>query len=845
MSLRRQASRAARYKEQTEILKQRRASLTRARGDLLRDALAASERLRDERRDREAEAAAALARAESALAQARLEAGEASTRRDALREALATLEASIARDDALLDANKRAAMDLAARRAALEREGRDFSSEQTRAARDLADLQERLERTVAEARAKSLAREEADRLASEAADACAALEAELEGTRTRALNAAGERVGARNARHEVDLAAERISASLSRLAETGARIGEELAGREREAGEAEREAARLKAAAAEASGRVAAIEEELLRLSASLAGAEAAREAARESAGALDHRLAALLETLRAREISVNEVRQALRGAGLAEHGALSDRIRPRAGWEDAVGLVLGTDSDALLASGDVRRAVDAMRSLSAARMVRADWRHETHAERPGDSLGWDAVLEGYAGLSPAERAALPATAFVESLEDASALSRAAPRDDVRDPRPRGRPRTRRPRGRAGRRGLRPLRAAARGRNPDPPPPRGPRRARSGGGRPGSAAGPPRFARGGPPGPARCRDRGAGRAQRLRRAPRGEARRSRPAPAGAPDDLRGARRLDRQRRPGSRRAVAPWRKTSAASPGPRTKPTSGRASFPRRSPRRARPRSRAPTSSPTAAPRPRSRPSAGGRWRPRATHSRRRTRRSSGACAEATEEEARIATRAAELTHEEAEARARQTANLAARETRAVEHSAAVETALEIASRVEVAEAATRTDRSALDAARESRFEAEVTSTRASSDLEHLVAQCREEFGVEPDGLEAPADASPEALAALEAEVARARRLDRAPGPGQRPRLRGVQGDVRAPRLPDDAARRPPTVDRGAPGVDPQDQRDVLRALRRGVRRDQRELHGRSSRASSGAARRR
>ena len=215
-SLKRQASRAARYKEQTEILRQRKASLTRARGDILREALTAGEKLRDQRRDREAEAAAVLARAESALAQARLEAGEASARRDALREALASLEASIARDDALLDANKRAALDLAARRAALEREGRDFSSEQTRAARDLADLQERLERTVAEARAKSLAREEADRLASEAGAACAALERELEEMRTRALNAAGERVAARNARHEVDLAAERIAASLAR-----------------------------------------------------------------------------------------------------------------------------------------------------------------------------------------------------------------------------------------------------------------------------------------------------------------------------------------------------------------------------------------------------------------------------------------------------------------------------------------------------------------------------------------------------------------------------------------------------------------------------------------------------
>ncbi len=248
-SLRRQASRAARYKEQSELLRHRKASLVRARADLLDEALRAAEKLRDERRDREAEAAAALARAEAGLASARLEASDAAERRDALREALAALESAIARDDALLESNRRAAMDLAARRSAIEREGRDFSAEQSRAVRDLAELEERLARSVAEARAKSLAREEADRKASEAALRCAALERELEETRNHALAAAGERVATRNARHEVDLAAERVAASLSRLAGSSARISEELAVREAEASEAQAEAARLLEAA--------------------------------------------------------------------------------------------------------------------------------------------------------------------------------------------------------------------------------------------------------------------------------------------------------------------------------------------------------------------------------------------------------------------------------------------------------------------------------------------------------------------------------------------------------------------------------------------------------------------
>jgi len=758
-SLKRQASRAARYKEQTEILRQKKASLTRSRGDLLRGALTASERLRDERRDREAEAAAVLARAESALAQARLEAGEASARRDALREALASLEASIARDDALLDANKRATLDLAARRAALEREGRDFSSEQTRAARDLADLQERLERTVAEARAKSLAREEADRLASEAGAACAALERELEEMRTRALNAAGERVAARNARHEVDLAAERIAASLARLAQTGARIAEELSGREREANEAEREAARLKAAAEDATARVTAIDTELGRLSARLTEAEAARDDAHAAAGALEHRLAALVETLRARETSVNEVRQALRAAGLSEHGALSDRIRPRDGWEDAVGLVLGNDSDALLASGDVRLAVEAMRSLSSARMVRSDWRHETREERPAPSVGWDAVLEGHAALSVAERAALPRTAFVESLADALALSETNPgmtfvtrqREVVRGPVVRvagpaaeatGLFALRREQETLSRRlhearealsaaegGLEGLRGQRLAREAERPALREAEREAQGA----SSA----FA-------ARFEER-LGERDRMRR----EHETLTTEKAALSKEASGlqTRRLALEE---EERRLAQAEDDAHRRIGLLSDSLSeARASAQSRGDELAHRR----TEAEVAAERRRSMEAA--RDTLRETHSTLERR-----LAEATEEEARIATRAAELTHEEAEARARQIANLSARETQAVAHGDAVETAREIAARVETADAATRTDRAALDAARESRFEAEVTATRAASDLEHLVAQCREDFGVEPEALEPPADASPDALAALEAEVA-------------------------------------------------------------------------------------
>ena len=758
-SLKRQASRAARYKEQSEQLKQRKALLTRARADALRETLSAAERLRDERRDREAEAAAALGRAEAELASARLAASEATNARDALREALASLEAAIARDDALLESNHRAAIDLAARRAALEREGRDFSAEQTRAAQDLADLEERLERAVAEARARSLAREEADRRAAEAAVACAALERELEETRGRALSASGERIATRNARHEVDLAAERVAASLSRLAQAGGKVEAELSTRERDAAEAEAEETRLAQAAGEAAARVTGIEAELAGIAAALAEAEAAREAARQSASAVEHRLAALEETLRARETSVNEVRQALRGAGLHADRALSERVRPRSGWEDAVGLVLGGDADALLTSGDVAAAVAAMRPLASGRFVRADWRIEPRRDSSREALGWADVLDGFAELSPAERAALPAAAFVEDLGQALFLAERHPdttfvtrgREVVRGPVVRvagpsaeasgvfalrreadGLAR-RRDEARAlldrSERHVEDRRAArAAGESALPPLREAEREAR---------AAHSAFA-------ARLEERLADR-DRLRRERdtlAGEALALREEAAGL--SARRAALEEEERRHAEAEDAAHQRigVLSVSLSEARGFAVSASEELAHRR-----------TEAEVAAERRRAMEAARDTLKEtRSTLERR--------LAEATEEEARIVARSAELAQEETDARERQKANLTAREERAAAHAASTETAREASLRVEAAEATTRGDRAALDAAREARFEAEVQATRAGSDLEHLVAQAREEFGVAPEELAAPEDAGAEALAALEAEVA-------------------------------------------------------------------------------------
>ncbi|HYR46941.1 MAG TPA: AAA family ATPase, partial [Thermoanaerobaculia bacterium] len=406
VSLKRQASRAARYKEKTAALRERKASIARARHDKLSAALGEAERLRASRQDQEAEAAAALARAESELAAARLTASEAAADRDRLRDLVASLEASIQRDQALRDGNRRAAADLAARDESLERESREFDVEREGAARELAELEERLERAVSEARSRSLAREESDRKASAAAAAFASLERDLDTARAQALAATGERIAVSNARHEMEIELSRAAASLARLDETLAKVLRELSERETETASALDEQARLSREAGDAASEVAAWEEKLAGTAAAIARAESERDAAREALGSLEHRSEALAAIASSREGSVHAAREALAAVGLSEEGPLSSRLEPAAGWEGAVDLLLGPDLDALLAHGDAARAIEASRQLPFFGLVRAGWSARTAGPAPEGSLGgWEAVLENYSRLSAAERA--------------------------------------------------------------------------------------------------------------------------------------------------------------------------------------------------------------------------------------------------------------------------------------------------------------------------------------------------------------------------------------------------------------------------------------------------------
>ncbi len=756
-SLKRQASRAARYKEQSEALRAKRSALFRARHDRLREGVATATRALDERRDREAEAAARLARIEAELARARLSAAETAAARDGVRDAVSALESAIQRDEALIEGNRRATADLSTRREALEREGRDFSQERDRALRELAELDERFERAIAEARARSLDREEADRKASAASAALAGLEQELERARAEALDAAAEHVATRNARHEIDLSTERVAASLARLESGAVKIAADLSQREGEVAAAENEHRGLASEAAAAAAELTRCEMELARLSENLEAAEREHQAARETLGNLEHRGAALDEIARGREVTVGSVRAALSAAGFATRESLSGRLKPRPGWEEAVDLLLAADADALLVEGDAARALSATESLPSARLVAADWTGAApEADEPN---GWGSVLANHAALSPAERAALPPALFVESLTEALERSRHSPqttfvtrrREIVRgslmrvvrtDPaasglfaltRERGsleqstaaaRERTLSAEGRAMK-----IRREREARSAEVPGRRETERRHS--------AAESAFL-------GRLEERRAER-DRLRREAEtlGTESETFAQEAAALAGRRSSSAEDMERC--ARREAEVRERTEALSAQMPEARSFAMAATEELAHRR--------TEAEVAAERRRALETA----REKLVEVQSTLERRLG---EAREEERRLSERALELSQELQDARQRQAENLGRRRERSEELSRAATEAEEAAGRITLAEEETKSRRTELDSSREARFECEVAQTKLRADLEHLESEARSEFAVEASELPPPADASEEALSALELEAA-------------------------------------------------------------------------------------
>ncbi|MFN2386716.1 MAG: chromosome segregation protein SMC [Thermoanaerobaculia bacterium] len=759
-SLKRQASRAARYKEQSEALRERRGALARVRHERLRRGREEAQRNLVGRRAEEAEAAAALARAEAGLVAARLAATEAAEAHNRLREEVAALDAEIGRDDTLLEATRRAAADLAARREGLERDAAEAAAQYQRTGGELAELEERLRSAVAEARARSAAREDADRRATAAALEFARLEAELESLRAEALSATSDRVAAANGRHAMEVEASRSEASLARLLGELGRLDRDLAQREEEVAGAEGQRDRLAARAGDARRRLEEAETDAAGFEAAIRAAEARGDEARDALGRFVHRLAALAELARREEDHAEESRRALASVGGPDRGALSERLRPLPGWEEAVDQLLGEDLRALFAGGETVSRLAAHAPAAGVRLVRTDW-SGTPARTPvGGALGgWEVALADYASLSPAEQAALPPVTFVENLPLALALSVRHPAALFATPR-----------GEAVRGSLVRLahvQPAASGvfamaRE---------RRALEGRGEEARET------------LAQCeqeierlRDARRQREEAYAQA-REEAHREESSLSSIHARVEERRiELDRTRRERAtlaaelealgEQAAAIQRSRDALGADERlhaAREESARQRVDALAARLPELRSLAMSAAEELAHR-RTEAEVAAERRRSLEQAREKLLEARGAVehrtAEAAEQRRQLAARAEEIAREESDARARRFANLRQHEESAARLEVTGPAAADATERVEAAETATRERRAALDTVREGRFGSEMAETRLQADLDHLVAQAREEFGVSPSELPAPAEDTDEALARLESEAA-------------------------------------------------------------------------------------
>jgi len=759
-SLKRQASRAARYREQSQALRDRRSSLARLRHDRLRRACEEARGELERRRTQEAEASAVLARTEAELVAARLSAAEAADVHARDREALAALEAAIGRDDALLEASRRAALDVTARREALERESAETSVEAQRASRELAELEARLETALAEARSRSEAREEADRKAAAAAIAFAQREEELEGLRRDALAAAGERIAASNGRHASEIEASRLQASIARAEADLAKVEGEIVQRRDELEASEDEQRRLEAEAGLARGELQRAREEAALLESRILEAEASREETRDALGALEHRLAALAEVFGRKQADTEGGRRAVRSAGYDDRGTLADRLRPLPGWEEGVDALLGDDVQALLAPAEAVHRLASQADSAPLGVVMDDWTGSLTTHRvPGTLGGWEVALADYAHLSPAERAALPPVAFVNALAEALTLARGEERivfatrrgDAVRGSLVRlanpasapaglfaiGRERTELQSRHAA------ARAALAGREETLEALRSSRRERE----EASADGQDRERRL-DSAVSSVRGRLEERRAELARLDRERETGSHEL-AALREHLQAVARTrgeltEREGRHAEREEIARGRGERLAAALPETRSFAMAA---------AEELAHRRTEAEVAAERRRSIEQA----RERLVEARGTVERR---FADASEQRRLLALRAEELAREDDEARSRRAVNVREREQRAARLEDTSRAASEAAGGVAAIEETTRFARGTLDAAREGRFAAEMTGTRLASDVDHMVAQAREEFGVPPEELAPPADASEEALAALETEAA-------------------------------------------------------------------------------------
>jgi chromosome segregation protein len=426
-SLKRQASRAARWKEQADQLFGRKQMLARLRADRLQSGFAGGEAALASATDAEAAALVELSRVEAGLTEARRLADEDERSVREAGDALAHSRETLLAAEAAVAAASREAEEAVARQELLEAQHKESESDHGR-------FVEEAGRTVK-------AREEAEAALAAAATAAAAAaqalaevsarEADVtgrrEGSRRDLLSAGGRTAEATNREREAALLVDRLGFALAKLEERQTRAAALVDERRR----ASAEAGALLAAASfgldaarrhleEAGHGRRAAEDRLATL-------KAAREAHVAALHAVDVRAAALETTLAAREAGGESARRALEAAGISPRGVLADHFDAAAGFEKALDAALGSALEAPVLEG--RAALDAAlasvreKKLGAARFVHP-LPETPFPLKPKDPRVLGIARELLAAKSAAAPvSSLPDAVVVANVDDALALA--------------------------------------------------------------------------------------------------------------------------------------------------------------------------------------------------------------------------------------------------------------------------------------------------------------------------------------------------------------------------------------------------------------------------------------
>lgn len=427
-SLKRQASRAAKWKEQADVLSGLKRRLARLRTDRLLSGLSEAGAALGAANEAEATAVALLARTETELEEAVRRADEDERTRRDLSEAHARAREALLAAEAALRAVDHEREETNARRELLESQRREAEGEHLRSGQEAA----RASRVRDEVEAELAGAEESASAAARALVEASRAESEVAARREsgrRDLLAAGARAAeATNREREAALLVDRLGFALAKLEERKEKAALALAERQKAVGSAT-ESTRVAAAALEEArrrlddigvGRKAA-EEKLRTL-------KADQDAAVAAYHALDRRIAALETTLGERESGGESARRALAAAGVTPSGVLADHFEAREGFEGALDAALGTALEAPVLSNRqaLDQALNAVRTgrLGAARFVfpipETPFPLKPHDERV---LGVAReLLVPHAG-DEALAAALPDAIVVRTVDDALALA--------------------------------------------------------------------------------------------------------------------------------------------------------------------------------------------------------------------------------------------------------------------------------------------------------------------------------------------------------------------------------------------------------------------------------------